>query len=139
MPYKPAPPCRKQGCPNLSIDKSGYCTEHKKEAQGQQDSTRGSSTQRGYDRRWRKARVRYLREHPLCVECQEEGRIVAAIDVDHIITAKRDTTLFWDESNWQPLCHHHHSVKTAKEDGAFGNKEKSKEGGGVKKLEPFCL
>jgi len=122
MPYKPASPCKIPGCPHLSIDKSGYCAKHKKELQRQQDKERGSSTQRGYDRRWRKARVRYLREHPLCVECLKEGQVIAATEVDHIIATKGDSVLFWDENNWQALCHYHHSVKTAKEDGAFGNK-----------------
>lgn len=28
--------------------------------------------------------------------------------------------LFWDPSNWQPLCAGCHSTKTAKEDGGFG-------------------
>jgi 5-methylcytosine-specific restriction protein A len=28
--------------------------------------------------------------------------------------------LFWDSSNWQPLCHECHSSKTAREDGGFG-------------------
>jgi 5-methylcytosine-specific restriction protein A len=31
--------------------------------------------------------------------------------------------LFWDQSNWQPLCHTCHSKKTAREDGGFGNSE----------------
>jgi len=131
MPHKPAIPCRQPGCPHFCNDKSGYCTEHKKEQQKIQDEGRGSSTQRGYDRKWRKARVRYLRKHPLCVECQAKGRVVAATEVDHVRPPKGDLVLFWDENNWQSLCHYHHSVKTAKEDGAFGNKGKVKEGGGI--------
>lgn len=42
--------------------------------------------------------------------------------VDHIQSHKGDMRLFWDESNWQPLCKRHHDIKTASEDGGFGNK-----------------
>jgi 5-methylcytosine-specific restriction protein A len=65
--------------------------------------------------RWRKARVRFLREHPLCVECQAEGRVVAAKAVDHRIPHRGDLRRFWDEGNWQGLCHRHHGAKTAGE------------------------
>ncbi|WP_144469068.1 HNH endonuclease signature motif containing protein, partial [Bacillus pumilus] len=34
---------------------------------------------------------------------------------------KGDKKLFWDSSNWQPLCASCHNRKTAKEDGGFGN------------------
>jgi len=126
MPYKPATPCRQPGCPRLCNDKSGYCAEHKKEHQRQQDKERGSSTQRGYGRRWGRRRARYLREHPLCVICLEEERTTAATIVDHVIPPRGDPELFWDENNWQSLCKFHHDQKTAKQDGAFGNK-----GGGI--------
>ena len=36
--------------------------------------------------------------------------------VDHIIPHKGDKQLFWDESNWQPMCETHHNIKTATED-----------------------
>jgi len=130
MPYKPACPCHKPGCPNLTNDPSGYCPLHKKEARREQDKARGTSTERGYNNRWRKVRKQYLSKHPLCVECQKEDRIVAATVVDHIIPAKDSPELFWDEGNWQSLCKYHHDVKTAKEDGAFGNPVRDEVGGG---------
>ncbi|WP_289184903.1 HNH endonuclease [uncultured Parasutterella sp.] len=34
--------------------------------------------------------------------------------------------MFWDESNWQALCKHCHDVKTAKEDGGFGNERRNR-------------
>ena len=64
----------------------------------------------------KKARKKYLEAHPLCVECMKEGRSVKATDVDHIIPHRGDRTLFWDQSNWQALCHHHHSMKTRAND-----------------------
>lgn len=74
------------------------------------DQERGTAAQRGYDRRWRRLRLMYLREHPLCVECLAAGRTVAATDVDHIV-AKRDGGSD-DYTNLQALCHSCHSKKT---------------------------
>ncbi|WP_328203649.1 hypothetical protein [Brevibacillus nitrificans] len=51
----------------------------------------------------------------------DEGNVGAATVVDHIIPHKGDKELFWDQKNWQGLCDSHHSRKTAKEDGGFGN------------------
>lgn len=61
-----------------------------------------------YDRRWRKARLAFLQNHPLCRMCGEEGRITVAGVVDHKIPHRGDLALFWDQSNWQPLCKPHH-------------------------------
>ncbi|WIH86292.1 HNH endonuclease [Brachyspira pilosicoli] len=45
--------------------------------------------------------------------------------MDHIKRVEsEDDPLFYDESNLQALCKRCHSRKTAKEDGAFGNKKK---------------
>ena len=45
--------------------------------------------------------------------------------VDHIAPHQGDDALFWDQTNWQPLCNGCHSAKTAREDGGFGNRKKS--------------
>ncbi|HZC81646.1 MAG TPA: HNH endonuclease signature motif containing protein [Nitrospiraceae bacterium] len=60
-----------------------------------------------------KARLRFLREHPLCVTCLKEGIVKPATDVDHVIPHGGTERLFWDEENWQALCHECHSQKTA--------------------------
>jgi hypothetical protein len=83
-----------------------------------------------YDSKWDKARRAYLDKYPLCVMCQEQGRVVAATVVDHkvrhglraalagcdevlIAQARR---LFWDSDNWQSLCKvHHDSTKQRSE------------------------
>ncbi|QOS99867.1 hypothetical protein JNUCC42_03640 [Brevibacterium sp. JNUCC-42] len=52
------------------------------------DRERGSSTQRGYDAKWRKARIGLLRKHPLCKHCYDKGLLNGATVVDHIITHK---------------------------------------------------
>ena len=83
---------------------------------------RPNSAARGYDGKWRKARAAYLSRHPLCVHCLDEGRVAAATVVDHIIPHKGDWKKFWKSDNWQALCASHHSAKTAREDGGFGNR-----------------
>ena len=67
-----------------------------------------SSTERGYDSRWRKARNHFLSLHQLCEMCKADGRANAAQVVDHRVPHRGDQTLFWDESNWQALCKQHH-------------------------------
>lgn len=74
-----------------------------------------------YAGRWRKARLTFLAREPLCRACAKRGRTTAATEVDHEIPHKGDQALFWDTSNWQPLCNSCHSAKTAREDGGFGN------------------
>lgn len=78
------------------------------------------STARGYGYRWQQARARHLRAHPLCVMCQAEGRVAAASVVDHITPHRGDQSRFWDESNWQSLCAHHHSGAKQREEAAAG-------------------
>lgn len=69
-----------------------------------------SSSERGYGTAWRKARNAYLQQHPLCVMCKDDGKLVAAQVVDHIIPHKGGQTLFWDSAgNWQALCKPHHN------------------------------
>lgn len=75
-----------------------------------------TSSQRGYDYKWQKAREQYLRDNPLCVYCARQGRTAAANIVDHIIAHRGDKDLFWDQANWQSLCKPcHDSVKQAEE------------------------
>lgn len=112
MPSRPNTPCRHPGCAELVPYGQKYCGKHKPL---HPEEVR-SAAERGYGRAWQKARKRFLEIHPLCAECMKEGKYVKATDVDHIVPHRGDKTLFWDESNWQPLCHKHHSVKTRNED-----------------------
>ena len=108
MPKAPKRPCRYPGCPNL-CDKGVYCSQH---MQFSSDRMRGGAKSRGYDARWRKARTAFLQRNPLCNECMKRGKITPATVVDHIIPHRGDRKLFWDESNWQPLCKCCHDRKT---------------------------
>ena len=86
----------------------------------QPDSWRSgkTSSQRGYDYRWQKARARYLCEHSLCVMCDRDGIVTAATVVDHVIPHRGDQQLFWDEHNWQSLCKPHHDGEKAAQEAA---------------------
>ncbi|EGL4350684.1 HNH endonuclease [Salmonella enterica] len=75
-----------------------------------------------YGSRWDRERRIFLRAHPLCAMCQEQGRVTAATVVDHIIPHKlkealssgnaeaiaKAQKLFWNRKNWQGLCKPHH-------------------------------
>ncbi len=77
-----------------------------------------SSSAKGYGYRWKLARADFLRRDPECVFCRREGRLTLATIVDHIKAPRlgdakqsgdpdqiaRAWKLFWDRSNWQPLC-----------------------------------
>ena len=75
---------------------------------GATERTRGSA--------WMKTRERWLRAHPLCVECERQGRASAATQLDHIIPLGDGGAD--DESNYQSLCEPCHKSKTAEENSA---------------------
>lgn len=116
MPMSAPRPCGKPGCKEL-VRGSSRCDAHKLEQRKQYDAKRLSSTARGYNGKWRKARLGFLAKHPLCVRHEAAGRVQSATVVDHIIPHKGDNSLFWDRKNWQPLCKPCHDKKTATEDG----------------------
>jgi 5-methylcytosine-specific restriction enzyme A len=88
------------------------------------DRQRPSAARRGYDARWRRARSRYLAEHPWCVHCLVEGRRTPATVVDHVEPHRGDERLFWDQDQWQVLCKQHHDAKTVR-DGRWGQRHLS--------------
>lgn len=98
------------------------------------DQRRGSASDRGYGAAWQKARASFLADpaNAFCVKCRQRGllnpgtmRMDGSIEtnpgriglvVDHIIPHRGDQTLFWDRSNWQPLCHDHHDIVKQREE-----------------------
>lgn len=114
MPQRAARACARPGCAGLV--RGGVCSvcgPMRRQSDVDYDARRGTSAQRGYGGRWQRLRLMYLRANPLCLHCEEAGRVSAATDVDHI-RAKRDGgTDDWD--NLQSLCHACHSRKTARE------------------------
>ena len=109
MPQKPNRPCRYPGCPGLCEQGQVFCKDH---MEWSGDRLRGGADARGYNAKWKSARLCYLRRHPLCVLCQRKGRLTPATVVDHIVPHRGDEELFWDNKNWQPLCKSCHDKKT---------------------------
>ena len=112
MPTKPKVPCKHPGCPNLVPSGTKYCDAHKALHPEEVRSAAG----RGYGSAWRKASKQFLQAHPLCEECQKQGRYVKATVVDHVVPHRGDEKLFWDRSNWRALCKRCHDKKTGNED-----------------------
>ena len=112
MPRRPAQPCKFPNCPLLVPYGSKYCKEHESVLSLEVKSTKD----KGYDSRWNKARVRFLKTHPLCVRCRAKGMITPATVVDHVTPHRGNQKLFWNEGNWQPLCKSCHDRKSMTED-----------------------
>lgn len=77
------------------------------------DQWRGSAHSRGYDGKWRKARLSFLAAHPLCEYCEagafDDARTVAADLVDHLYPHQGDKDLFWSSQWWVSCCTACHS------------------------------
>src|SRR6185437_997332 len=74
---------------------------------------RQSASRRGYDGTWRKLRLAYLAQNPLCLDCTQQGRVTAAEEVHHEKTIQEAPHLRLDWSNLRALCHRCHSRRTA--------------------------
>jgi 5-methylcytosine-specific restriction protein A len=123
MPVKSLKPCKYPCCPELT--NNSYCEKHiyiKKEKSKQYDKNRPDYYNWYNSSRWRNAREIFLKLHPLCIECEKQGILTASNVVDHVKPHLGDYDLFWDTSNWQSLCAHHHSVKTSKYESWNKNK-----------------
>lgn len=125
MPVAPKRPCSHPGCAELVSSGQRVCKSHQRAQWKSQDDRRGTAASRGYNSRWQKARETFLRRNPLCRMCLDADLIVQAEMVDHVIPHRGNQDLFWDTDNWQSLCQRHHRIKTASEDGGFGNKPKT--------------
>ena len=89
------------------------------------DQRRGSPQARGYDAVWQLLSRQVLREEPTCriVPCGRPSQ-----HADHIIPVRQRPDLRLVRSNVQGLCASHHSAKTAREDGGFGNPRAARRG-----------
>lgn len=64
--------------------------------------------------RWRRLRMAHLAEHPLCVDCQGQGRTTPATEVHHVTKRRVDPNAELDRDNLMSLCKACHSVRTAR-------------------------
>ena len=98
--------CATFPCPNLAVD-GAYCQEHKQARAPKETDPFYLSV------RWRRFRAWYLGKHPLCEQCEREGRgAVPAVMVDHIVEIE-DGGALTEEENAMSLCWKCHGIKTA--------------------------
>jgi len=104
-------------CPHI-VTRSSPCPAHGAKARRRTiDEHRGTSSQRGYDARWRRAREAFLAANPLCSWAERHGRTEAAAIVDHVKAHRGNMELFWLVENWQPLSAAAHARTGMKENG----------------------
>lgn len=93
--------------------------KHKAAKSRREVAPRATARQRGYSHAWDDYSSDYRKQHPICAECERQGRVTPAHVVDHIIPHKGDHDLLWNPDNHQPLCDKRgcncHGFKTANE------------------------
>lgn len=119
MPRRPPHPCPTCGA---LLQYGQVCPRHPRPPRV--NEARPSSSRRGYGHKWHIIRDAWFDAHPdACCACgcgQHVNKHNA--DLDHKVPVTGpDDPLFWLPSNWQPLLHEHHSSKTSRFDGGFGN------------------
>jgi 5-methylcytosine-specific restriction protein A len=102
MPYAPGRPCRNRSCSSTTTNRNGYCDSCQSMVY-LRPGKRGTSNERGYDRRWVLVRELYIREHPLCEDCLLLGLVVVTQMVHHIV-AIADGGAQYEDDNLRSLC-----------------------------------
>ena len=101
VPSKPKRPCSFPGCPKLTSGR--FCDDHAKvEAKRYEQYDRDPETRRRYGRVWKRIRDAYVKQHPLCELCQQDGRFVATEEVHHKVPLAEGGT--HDRNNLISLC-----------------------------------
>ena len=119
MPTKPKRPCSMNGCGRLCENGEQYCSEHKQAANKHYNQyQRDPTSNKRYGRTWKRIRDRYIKAHPLCEECQKNGRFVAAEEIHHILPLSRGGDN--DVSNLMSLCKSCHSRITVEMGDRWG-------------------
>ena len=111
MPNAPGRLCSRPGCPGIT--RGGTCSVCGPVKTRESQRERPEWKNRLYGRRWKRRSRQHLREHPLCVTCKAQGKIVAATAADHIVPHRGDEELFWN-GELQSLCKLHHDRKTGR-------------------------
>ena len=101
MPGKPKHPCAYPGCPNLSDDR--YCEQHRKPVEKNYEQySRDPMIYKKYGRAWKRIRDSYVKMHPFCERCFEQGILVPVNEVHHKVPISQGGT--HDRSNRMSLC-----------------------------------
>ena len=106
MPTKASKYCQAFPCNQVAVD-GAYCSQHTPaRAEKETDPFYVSVA-------WRRFRDWYISQHPLCEQCEAEGRPDRPADmVDHIIEIADGGALTTDD-NAMSLCWKCHGLKTA--------------------------
>ena len=106
MPRSPKKPCKYPGCPKLTD--GSYCPEHQHMVdKAYEQYGRDKESKKRYGYKWRKIRARFLHAHPLCEQCNKEGRLTVATEVHHVLPLGHGGTNH--EDNLMALCKPCHS------------------------------
>jgi 5-methylcytosine-specific restriction enzyme A len=108
-----ASPCKQRNCPSKAIRGLGYCQAHRHlipPPVRKKDTETGRETPaaRGYDKRWGRLRAAFLRQYPLCYDCQVIGHIRPAVLVHHIVSIRNGGDRL-DKNNLISLCRECHA------------------------------
>ncbi len=105
MPTKPKRPCRYPGCPKLTDGL--YCADHQPQVNREYNQfQRDPNSNKRYGRGWKRIRDRYIKAHPLCEQCQKDGRLTTAQEVHHVVPLINGGSNHVD--NLMSLCHSCH-------------------------------
>lgn len=70
---------------------------------------------------WKKLRLTYLKEHPLCEECLKKGKVTPAVDIHHIKSFVQKGAINWElgynPDNLMALCKDCHAEIHNKQQG----------------------
>ena len=112
MPRYPKRGCATPGCPELT--EGSHCEAHQREADARyRKFERDPAINKRYGHAWRKIRAAYVAEHPLCEDCEADGRLTPVQEVHHIRPLSHGGT--HDASNLRSLCKPCHSRQSAKD------------------------
>ena len=118
MPYKPKRPCAYPGCGRLAV-REQYCAEHQKVMDKQYNQyERDPKSNKRYGRSWKRIRDRFIKAHPLCEECQKQGKLTPAEEVHHILPLSKGGCN--EMSNLMALCKSCHSRITVESGDRWG-------------------
>jgi 5-methylcytosine-specific restriction protein A len=88
--------------------RDGRCAAHQRSRTEETRHMPGNLTP--WNKRFMRLRRSFLIRNPICRECRNPATVL-----DHITRHRGNARLFWDQSNWQPLCARCHGLKTARE------------------------
>ena len=118
MAYNSKLTCANPGCGRLA-DVEQYCAERLKVVANQYNQyERDPASYKRYGRAWKRIRDRYIKSHPLCEECEKQGRLTPAEEVHHIRPLSKGGGN--EKSNLMALCKSCHSRITVESGDRWG-------------------